>query len=53
MESEEKLEEYVLSQDGIIYRGDVEYPVPLAWYFGQVGEITHVLKFKLVSKFVV
>ncbi|XP_062853443.1 protein-glutamine gamma-glutamyltransferase 2 [Trichomycterus rosablanca] len=38
MVSEEKLEEYVLSQDGIIYRGSVEYPVPSAWYFGQFEE---------------
>ncbi len=36
MDSEEKLAEYVLAQDGIIFRGDAEYPVPLAWYFGQV-----------------
>uniref|UniRef100_A0A8C1WNL4 Protein-glutamine gamma-glutamyltransferase 2 n=1 Tax=Cyprinus carpio TaxID=7962 RepID=A0A8C1WNL4_CYPCA len=38
MDSEEKLAEYVLAQDGIIFRGDVEYPVPLAWYFGQFEE---------------
>lgn len=46
MDSEEKLSEYVLAQDGIIFRGDAEYPVPMAWYFGQVPTnkpmITHV-----------
>lgn len=41
MDSQEKLEEYVLAQDGIIYRGSAEYPVPSAWYFGQVGSNTH------------
>uniref|UniRef100_A0A4W4HND4 Protein-glutamine gamma-glutamyltransferase 2 n=1 Tax=Electrophorus electricus TaxID=8005 RepID=A0A4W4HND4_ELEEL len=35
MDSKDKLEEYVLAQDGIIYRGDAKYPVPLPWYFGQ------------------
>ncbi|XP_066519605.1 protein-glutamine gamma-glutamyltransferase 2 [Hoplias malabaricus] len=38
MDSEEKLEEYVLSQDGLIYRGDYKYPVSLPWYFGQFEE---------------
>lgn len=46
MDSEEKLTEYVLAQDGIIFRGNAEYPVPLAWYYGQVPTnkhpITHV-----------
>lgn len=41
MDSEEKLAEYVLAQDGIIFRGDAEYPVPLAWYFGQVPTNKH------------
>ncbi len=41
MDSEEKLAEYVLAQDGIIFRGDAEYPVPLAWYFGQVPTYKH------------
>ncbi|XP_007253361.2 protein-glutamine gamma-glutamyltransferase 2 [Astyanax mexicanus] len=38
MDSEEKLEEYVLAQDGIIYRGDAKYPIPSAWEFGQFEE---------------
>ncbi len=41
MDSEEKLAEYVLAQDGIIFRGDAEYPVPLAWDFGQVPTNKH------------
>ncbi|NP_997821.2 protein-glutamine gamma-glutamyltransferase 2 [Danio rerio] len=38
MDNEEKLAEYVLAQDGIIFRGDAGYPVPLAWNFGQFEE---------------
>ncbi|KAI5628443.1 protein-glutamine gamma-glutamyltransferase 2, partial [Silurus asotus] len=38
MNREENLEEYVLAQDGIIFRGDARYPIPLAWYFGQFEE---------------
>ncbi|KAF7711605.1 protein-glutamine gamma-glutamyltransferase 2 [Silurus meridionalis] len=38
MNREENLEEYVLAQDGIIYRGDARYPIPSAWYFGQFEE---------------
>ncbi|KAK3556843.1 hypothetical protein QTP70_022280 [Hemibagrus guttatus] len=38
MNREEDLEEYVLAQDGIIYRGDAKYPIPSAWYFGQFEE---------------
>ncbi|KAF5909337.1 protein-glutamine gamma-glutamyltransferase 2-like, partial [Clarias magur] len=38
MNSEKDLEEYVLSQDGIIFRGEAKYPIPLAWYFGQFEE---------------
>ncbi|XP_051985803.1 protein-glutamine gamma-glutamyltransferase 2 [Xyrauchen texanus] len=38
MDSEDKLAEYVLAQDGIIFRGDADYPVPLAWDFGQFEE---------------
>ncbi|KAI4883066.1 hypothetical protein NFI96_029357 [Prochilodus magdalenae] len=38
MDSLEKLEEYVLAQDGIIYRGDAKYPIPSAWEFGQFEE---------------
>ncbi|KAL7891540.1 hypothetical protein AOLI_G00010160 [Acnodon oligacanthus] len=38
MDSEEKLEEYVLAQDGIIYRGDAKYPIPYGWDFGQFEE---------------
>lgn len=43
MDSEEKLAEYVLSQDGIIFRGDANYPIPLAWYFGQVPTNMHTI----------
>ncbi|KAJ8359201.1 hypothetical protein SKAU_G00157260 [Synaphobranchus kaupii] len=35
MDSEEKLREYVLSQDGIIYRGSYKYPTGTPWNFGQ------------------
>ncbi|XP_017335411.1 protein-glutamine gamma-glutamyltransferase 2 isoform X1 [Ictalurus punctatus] len=38
MNNEENLEEYVLAQDGIIYRGDAKYLIPSAWYFGQFEE---------------
>ncbi|MCI4375375.1 hypothetical protein PGIGA_G00108750 [Pangasianodon gigas] len=38
MNSEENLKEYVLAQDGIIFRGDAKYPIPSAWYFGQFEE---------------
>lgn len=37
MDNERSLEEYVLSQDGIIFRGTYKYPVPLPWNFGQVS----------------
>lgn len=36
MDDEEKLKEYVLSQDGIIYQGSHKFPVPIPWNFGQV-----------------
>lgn len=36
MDDERSLEEYVLSQDGIIFRGSAKYPVPTPWNFGQV-----------------
>ncbi|XP_035245098.1 protein-glutamine gamma-glutamyltransferase 2 [Anguilla anguilla] len=35
MDSEEKLREYVLSQDGIIFRGSYKYPMGTPWNFGQ------------------
>ncbi|KAM9409486.1 protein-glutamine gamma-glutamyltransferase 2 isoform 2-T2 [Pholidichthys leucotaenia] len=35
MENEKSLEEYVLSQDGIIFRGSYKYPIPTPWNFGQ------------------
>ncbi|XP_036426896.1 protein-glutamine gamma-glutamyltransferase 2 [Colossoma macropomum] len=38
MDSNEKLDEYVLAQDGLIYRGDAKYPIPSAWEFGQFEE---------------
>lgn len=36
MDNEKNLEEYVLSQDGIIFRGSYKYPKPTPWNFGQV-----------------
>lgn len=36
MDNERSLEEYILSQDGIIFRGTYKYPVALPWNFGQV-----------------
>uniref|UniRef100_A0A6Q2ZFG9 Protein-glutamine gamma-glutamyltransferase 2 n=1 Tax=Esox lucius TaxID=8010 RepID=A0A6Q2ZFG9_ESOLU len=35
MEGEKELEEYVLAQDGIIFRGNSQYPIPTPWNFGQ------------------
>ncbi|XP_041941056.1 protein-glutamine gamma-glutamyltransferase 2 [Alosa sapidissima] len=35
MADEEALKEYVLSQDGIIFRGSYKYPIGSAWEFGQ------------------
>lgn len=35
MDNDEKLAEYVLSQDGIIFRGTYKHPVPTPWNFGQ------------------
>ncbi|XP_068615184.1 protein-glutamine gamma-glutamyltransferase 2-like [Brachionichthys hirsutus] len=35
MDNEENLAEYVLSQDGIIFRGSYKYPIPNPWNFGQ------------------
>ncbi|XP_061689654.1 protein-glutamine gamma-glutamyltransferase 2 [Syngnathoides biaculeatus] len=35
MDNKESLEEYVLSQDGIIFRGDAKYPIATPWNFGQ------------------
>uniref|UniRef100_A0A8C5AC86 Protein-glutamine gamma-glutamyltransferase 2 n=1 Tax=Gadus morhua TaxID=8049 RepID=A0A8C5AC86_GADMO len=35
MDNEEYLKEYVLSQDGIIYRGTLEQILPFPWNFGQ------------------
>ncbi|XP_036387096.1 protein-glutamine gamma-glutamyltransferase 2 [Megalops cyprinoides] len=35
MDSDEKLKEYVLSQDGIIYRGSYKFPIATPWNFGQ------------------
>lgn len=55
MDNERSLTEYVLSQDGIIFRGTYKYPVPLPWNFGQVSKakltrpITHMLSEKQVS----
>uniref|UniRef100_A0AAY4ESV9 Protein-glutamine gamma-glutamyltransferase 2 n=1 Tax=Denticeps clupeoides TaxID=299321 RepID=A0AAY4ESV9_9TELE len=38
MDDEEALKEYVLAQDGIIYMGDHNYQLPMAWDFGQFEE---------------
>ncbi|KAI4827086.1 hypothetical protein KUCAC02_030512 [Chaenocephalus aceratus] len=35
MENEQSLEEYVLSQDGIIFRGSYKLPISTPWNFGQ------------------
>ncbi|XP_068455148.1 protein-glutamine gamma-glutamyltransferase 2 [Clinocottus analis] len=35
MDDQQSLAEYVLSQDGIIYRGSYKHPVPTPWNFGQ------------------
>ncbi|XP_068171625.1 protein-glutamine gamma-glutamyltransferase 2 [Antennarius striatus] len=35
MDNERNLAEYVLSQDGIIFRGSYKYPIPTPWNFGQ------------------
>lgn len=55
MDNERSLEEYVLSQDGIIFRGTYKYPIPLPWNFGQVSRakltcpVTHMLLEKQAS----
>uniref|UniRef100_A0A3Q2DV72 Protein-glutamine gamma-glutamyltransferase 2 n=1 Tax=Cyprinodon variegatus TaxID=28743 RepID=A0A3Q2DV72_CYPVA len=35
MDNEQNLAEYVLSQDGIIFRGSSKHPIPTPWNFGQ------------------
>ncbi|KAM9860105.1 protein-glutamine gamma-glutamyltransferase 2 [Aulostomus maculatus] len=35
LDNERSLEEYVLSQDGIIFQGSHKYPFPTPWNFGQ------------------
>ncbi|XP_061543536.1 protein-glutamine gamma-glutamyltransferase 2 [Phycodurus eques] len=35
MDNKESLEEYVLSQDGIIFRGNAKHPIATPWNFGQ------------------
>ncbi|XP_063066452.1 protein-glutamine gamma-glutamyltransferase 2, partial [Engraulis encrasicolus] len=35
LDDEEARKEYVLSQDGIIFRGTYKYPIPSAWEYGQ------------------
>ncbi|XP_019736357.1 protein-glutamine gamma-glutamyltransferase 2 isoform X2 [Hippocampus comes] len=35
LDNKESLEEYVLSQDGIIFQGDVNHPIATPWNFGQ------------------
>jgi len=36
MEDQRSLAEYVLAQDGLIYRGSYKHPVTTPWNFGQV-----------------
>lgn len=43
MDNEQSLEEYVLSQDGIIFRGSVGRPISTPWNFGQVPTPTLML----------
>lgn len=43
MDNDEKLAEYVLSQDGIIFRGTYKHPVPTPWNFGQVPTPTETI----------
>uniref|UniRef100_A0A674EED3 Protein-glutamine gamma-glutamyltransferase 2 n=1 Tax=Salmo trutta TaxID=8032 RepID=A0A674EED3_SALTR len=50
MDSEEKLMEYVLAQDGIIFRGSWKYLIPTPWNFGQVPTPTQVLSAPLWPK---
>lgn len=40
MNNEENLAEYVLSQDGLIFRGSYKHPIPTPWNFGQVPTLT-------------
>uniref|UniRef100_A0A672ZIY3 Protein-glutamine gamma-glutamyltransferase 2 n=1 Tax=Sphaeramia orbicularis TaxID=375764 RepID=A0A672ZIY3_9TELE len=35
MDNEQNLAEYVLSQDGLIFRGNYKHPIPTPWNFGQ------------------
>nr|XP_057910231.1 protein-glutamine gamma-glutamyltransferase 2 isoform X2 [Doryrhamphus excisus] len=35
MDNKDHLEEYVLSQDGIIFRGNAKHPIATPWNFGQ------------------
>ncbi|XP_076870442.1 protein-glutamine gamma-glutamyltransferase 2 [Brachyhypopomus gauderio] len=50
MDSQEKLEEYVLAQDGIIYKGDAKYPLPSPWYFGQFEDSILDICLKILDK---
>lgn len=47
MEDKQSLDEYVLSQDGIIYRGSAKHPIPTPWNFGQVPTPTLTLSTSL------
>lgn len=40
MDNKENLAEYVLAQDGIIFRGAYKHPIPTPWNFGQVPATT-------------
>lgn len=43
MDNDQSLEEYVLSQDGIIFRGSYKHPISTPWNFGQVPTPTLML----------
>lgn len=47
MDNEQSLAEYVLSQDGIIFRGSYKYPISTPWNFGQVPTPTATLSASL------
>lgn len=47
MDNEKSLEEYVLSQDGIIFRGSSKHPIATPWNFGQVPTPTLTLSVSL------
>ncbi|XP_065660168.1 hemocyte protein-glutamine gamma-glutamyltransferase isoform X2 [Hydra vulgaris] len=50
MESEEKRNEYIMRQFGIIYQGCWNSPVEKKWYFGQFEEVSLNTAFYLLDK---